>query len=270
MPKDKVQVSTTYNGTGVYGVTINHVVTKGEVVFAVWSEKNGQDDLKWYGAKSVGPTTYEATFDSKQYTDAGNYMIHVYQKLDGKMQFLASSTQYVERNRYEMPVYSQRDGRWGGLQYGLFNLSTASCVPTALSMVFSSLTNQDIKPTTVANYLYHQTNHFNKYFIGTSSLGIFEASKNWGLNTTVLNSQSALENALKEGHYVVAAVQYNKFVATGSHEIVLKGYQNGQTLVADPYTGKTEWYPVSRIFLEASTDKDDTAHKGKPFIKITD
>ncbi|HEL9630807.1 TPA: GBS Bsp-like repeat-containing protein, partial [Streptococcus suis] len=271
---DKAIITTSYRGTGVYGLDISNVSKQGEVLFAVWSDTNGQDDIKWYGTKQITSSVYFGTFDTKQHKNVGTYHIHVYQKIDGKMSIIGATAQNVTRNSYNLPINRQGDIRWGGLYYGLSNLAMTGCVPTALSMVYSSLKNETITPVVVANYLYNHTPHFNKNFLGTSSLGIFAATKNWGLKSSVLNTQAELASTLNEGHYVVAAVQGNKFVASAnpsvSHEIVLSGYQNGMTRVADPFTGRTEWYSVARLFNEASRDKDDTAHKGKPFIKITD
>ncbi|MGV3240230.1 GBS Bsp-like repeat-containing protein, partial [Streptococcus hyovaginalis] len=270
----KVDIKTSYRGTGVYGVDVTNVTNKGDVLFAVWSNTNGQDDLKWYPTKQISPSVYTATFDTKTHKNTGTYHIHVYQKIDGKMVGIGAVTQNVTKNTFNLPTKRQGDPRWGGLVYGRGNLAMTGCVPTALSMVYSALTSTDVSPVTVANYLYHNTNHFNKNFLGTSSLGIFSANQKWGLKSNTLNTQNDLATTLKEGHYVVAAVQGNKFVASSnpavSHEIVLHGYKDGSTLVTDPFTGRTEWYSISRLFNEASRDKDDTAHKGKPFIKITD
>lgn len=48
-------------------------------MFAVWSDKNVQDDLIWYTADSHGKTT-------AKYTGSyGKYHIHTYQNLNGKM-----------------------------------------------------------------------------------------------------------------------------------------------------------------------------------------
>ncbi|MFV8210282.1 GBS Bsp-like repeat-containing protein [Streptococcus pluranimalium] len=270
----KVDIKTSYRGTGVYGVDVTNVTNKGDVLFAVWSNTNGQDDLKWYPTKQISPSVHTATFDTKTHKNTGTYHIHVYQKIDGKMVGIGAVTQNVTKNTFNLPTKRQGDPRWGGLIYGRGNLAMTGCVPTALSMVYSALTSTDVSPVTVANYLYHNTNHFNKNFLGTSSLGIFSANQKWGLKSNTLNTQNDLAATLKEGHYVVAAVQGNKFVASSnpavSHEIVLHGYKDGSTLVTDPFTGCTEWYSISRLFNEASRDKDDTAHKGKPFIKITD
>ena len=47
------------------------------VVFPVWSEANGQDDIVWYEAKKSG-NTYSVTFDISKHKTAGKYNVHAY------------------------------------------------------------------------------------------------------------------------------------------------------------------------------------------------
>lgn len=48
-----------------------------EVRFGVWSNANGQDDLKWYTATNSG-TTYQATVDIRNHKTGGTYSVHAY------------------------------------------------------------------------------------------------------------------------------------------------------------------------------------------------
>ncbi|MGN0262973.1 MAG: GBS Bsp-like repeat-containing protein [Oliverpabstia sp.] len=48
-----------------------------EVRFAVWSNANGQDDLKWYTATQSG-TDYQATVDIRNHKTGGTYSVHAY------------------------------------------------------------------------------------------------------------------------------------------------------------------------------------------------
>ncbi|WP_165737607.1 LPXTG cell wall anchor domain-containing protein [Streptococcus dysgalactiae] len=167
--------------------------------------------------------------------------------------------------------YNQRDGVWAGY-YGSNSFAATGCVPTSLAMVFTELARRGVTPTEVANYLYNNTNYFNKYFSGTSANGIVSASQHFGFVPTHLGSQSAIVEALQAGHYVVGAVQNNKFSPWGpgySHEIVLRGYSNGNAYIYDPYNrANIGWYPVASLWSERSGDKDDNA-LGVPFFKIT-
>ncbi len=266
-------VSTSYKGTGVYGMTISGVYSSGTVKYAVWSDTNGQDDVKWYDATTSG-TTATGLINVANHSGTGTYHLHVYQSDNGQMYFLTSTDFTVKRTNYSTPYYNQRDGRWANTRYGYYTMASTGCVPTSLAMVFSSLTGNEVLPTTVASYLYNNTVEFNRGTEGTTGNGILVASRQWGLTPTVLNSSAALTSALKEGHHVVAAVQQDKFSPWGwgtSHEIVLKGYSNGNTYVSDPYNSANNgWYPIASLWNEQSTQSVDTSGLGNPFVKITD
>ncbi|HFU4344643.1 TPA: GBS Bsp-like repeat-containing protein [Streptococcus suis] len=60
-------------------------INSGEVIkFAVWSDKNGQDDIVWYNADQTGA----AYADLKKHRDYGKYNIHTYVNRNGKMVYL--------------------------------------------------------------------------------------------------------------------------------------------------------------------------------------
>uniref|UniRef100_UPI0022E40BD5 GBS Bsp-like repeat-containing protein n=3 Tax=Streptococcus infantarius TaxID=102684 RepID=UPI0022E40BD5 len=266
-------VSTTYKGTGVYSVNVSGVYSSGTVKYAVWSDTNGQDDIKWYDATTSG-TSASGLINVANHSGTGTYHLHAYQSDNGQMYFLTSTDFTVKQTNYNTPYYNQRDGRWGGNRYGYYTLASTGCVPTSLAMVFSSLTGNEVLPTTVASYLYNNTVEFNRGTEGTTGNGILVASRQWGLTPTVLNSSDALTSDLKEGHHVVAAVQQDKFSPWGwgtSHEIVLKGYSNGNTYVYDPYNSANNgWYPIVSLWNEQSTQSVDTRGLGNPFVKIID
>lgn len=267
------KATTSYKGTGVYSVTISGVYSSGTVKYAVWSDTNGQDDIKWYDATTSG-TTATGLINVANHSGTGTYHLHAYQSDNGQMYFLTSTDFTVKQTNYNTPYYNQRDGRWANTRYGYYTMASTGCVPTSLAMVFSALTNTEVLPTTVASYLYNNTVEFNRGTEGTTGNGILVASRQWGWTPTVINSSAALTSALKEGHHVVAAVQQDKFSPWGygtSHEIVLKGYSNGNTYVSDPYNSANNgWYPIASLWNEQSTQSVDTRGLGNPFVKITD
>ncbi|HFU4086850.1 TPA: GBS Bsp-like repeat-containing protein [Streptococcus suis] len=60
-------------------------INNGEVIkFAVWSEKNSQDDIIWYNADQTGA----AYADLRKHRDYGKYQIHTYANRNGKMVYL--------------------------------------------------------------------------------------------------------------------------------------------------------------------------------------
>ncbi|HGC8131058.1 TPA: C39 family peptidase [Streptococcus agalactiae] len=168
--------------------------------------------------------------------------------------------------------FNQRDGEWARY-YGNYTFAATGCVPSSLAMVFTELARRQITPTEIANYLWNNSNEFNKNYGGTSGKGLVQATKHFGFVPTHLASQSAIVEALQAGHHVLAAVQQDKFSPWGinySHEIVLRGYSNGNTYVYDPYNrANIGWYPVANLWNEQSRDAIDTSSVGVPFFKIT-
>lgn len=251
--KIPVTVQTTYKGTGNYNVRVTNVISPGDLKIAIWSDKNNQDDLKWY---TVAPKNHEATltFNVTNHRDNGKYFIHVYQEnASNQKQLLVKTSLQVAHSNYNTPYFSQRDGRWASRRYGMATLG------------------ETVLPTQIADYLYHKTVEFNRGVQGTTSRGILKAAKEWGVTATALGTQANLVQALKDGYHVLAAVQNNVFVLHGSHEIVLKGYNNGLTHVSDPYTPSLSgWYPISQLWKEQSYYSEDRIDIGAPFVKVTD
>lgn len=63
-----------------------------DVSFAVWSEANGQDDLKWYIAKGSNGT-WTCSVDVNAHNSQGKFQVHCYMKTaDNKSVFLGSTT----------------------------------------------------------------------------------------------------------------------------------------------------------------------------------
>ncbi|WP_196756612.1 GBS Bsp-like repeat-containing protein, partial [Streptococcus gallolyticus] len=77
-------VSLASNG---FNLQYNQAIASGaKIMFAVWSDVNGQDDLVWYIADSNGKAT-------AKYTGSyGKYNVHTYQNLNGKMTGLNGTT----------------------------------------------------------------------------------------------------------------------------------------------------------------------------------
>ncbi|MBD9120308.1 GBS Bsp-like repeat-containing protein [Streptococcus sp.] len=76
-------VTATYKGTGVYGVTISGVYSNGSVKYAVWSDVNGQDDIKWYDA-SVSQAVATGLINVANHSGTGTYHLHATSLIMGK------------------------------------------------------------------------------------------------------------------------------------------------------------------------------------------
>ena len=241
---------------------------------AVWSESN-QGNLSWYDATPTGTHTEVNVSTVNHKNLAGNYTTHVYvDYVDNTVQgFNLGETALAPRNRRVEPqttYYSQRDPRWASKWYGVSNMDQSGCVPTSLAMTFTDILGTPIAPTTVADYLYYNTNSFNKTSVaGTDAEGIVSASKNWGLKSNMLSSISSIASALLSGQHVLAAVGASQFINYPyTHEIVLHGYDNGKTYVRDPFNAANNgWYSLDYIHGVKSTDPMDTK-LGAPFFSI--
>lgn len=241
---------------------------------AVWSESN-QGNLSWYDATPTGTHTEVNVSTVNHKNLAGNYTTHVYvDYVDNTVQgFNLGETALAPRNRRVEPqttYYSQRDPRWASKWYGVSNMDQSGCVPTSLAMTFTDILGTTVSPTTVADYLYYNTNSFNKTSVaGTDAEGIVSASKNWGLKSNILSSISSIASALLSGQHVLAAVGASQFINYPyTHEIVLHGYDNGKTYVRDPFNAANNgWYSLDYIHGVKSTDPMDTK-LGAPFFSI--
>lgn len=241
---------------------------------AVWSESN-QGNLSWYNTAPTGTHTEINVSTVNHKNLIGNYTTHVYVDYVDNTEdgFNLGETALAPRNRRVEPqttYYSQRDPRWASKWYGVSNMDQSGCVPTSLAMTFTDILGTVIAPKTVADYLYYNTNSFNKTSVaGTDADGIVLASKNWGLKSNMLSSIANIASALMSGQHVLAAVGASQFINYPyTHEIVLHGYDNGKTYVRDPFNANNNgWYSLDYIHGVQSRDAMDTK-LGAPFFSI--
>lgn len=80
VPKPEVKATITKESDVRVKVTISNVpVYITGITLPIWTEKNGQDDIKWYQATKQADGTYVLTFSPKQHNfESGHYNIHVY------------------------------------------------------------------------------------------------------------------------------------------------------------------------------------------------
>lgn len=71
--------------------------THEQIIFAVWSEEGGQDDLRWYPALEQETGEWACTVDLAWHNSAGNYHVHAYSEEDGAHIWTALRNVYVEQ-----------------------------------------------------------------------------------------------------------------------------------------------------------------------------
>ena len=273
-PTGKITIQNNNPKTGTFDVVVSNVSSPygvREVKLPTWSSVNGQDDIIWYTAAKRSDGTYKITVKASDHKNStGEYNIHLYYiQNNGKLVGVAGTTVQVSKTSYPTPYFSQRDGRWAGRTYGGYTFAATGCVPTTVAMAISGITGQTVLPTTVADYLYHSTNEFNKRSYGTTSHGIVLAARHWGLKTETLGSTAAVREALAMGHHVLGAVGTSVFANYPvTHELVMRGYNNGMTYVMDPYNANNNgYYSVDYLFRVRSLDPTDNT-EGSPFMTI--
>ena len=276
-PKTQTYITNVNSEAGSFTVVVDQAPQGRQIKnirVAVWSESN-QGNLSWYNTAPTGTHTEINVSTVNHKNLIGNYTTHVYvdyvdNTVDG---FNLGETTLAPRNRRVEPqttYYSQRDPRWASKWYGVSNMDQSGCVPTSLAMTFTDILGTVIAPTTVADYLYYNTNSFNKTSVaGTDADGIVLASKNWGLKSNMLSSIANIASALMSGQHVLAAVGASQFINYPyTHEIVLHGYDNGKTYVRDPFNANNNgWYSLDYIHGVQSRDAMDTK-LGAPFFSI--
>ena len=273
-PTGKITIQNNNPNTGTFEVVVSNVFSPNgvrEVKLPTWSSVNGQDDVSWYTATKQADGTYKLFVNASNHKNStGEYNVHLYYvQNDGQLVGVAGIKLQVNKRVYETPYYSQRDSRWAGRTYGGYTFAATGCVPTTVAMAISGITGQTVLPTTVADYLYHSTNEFNKRSYGTTSHGIVLAARHWGLKTETLGSTAAVREALAMGHHVLGAVGTSVFANYPvTHELIMKGYNNGMTYVMDPYNASNNgYYSVDYLFRVRSLDPTDNT-EGSPFMTI--
>ena len=161
-----------------------------------------------------------------------------------------------------LTYYNQGEEPWASRPFGPDPISGYGCGPTALSMLVSSLTDQDIDPEEMAAWAYEHGYWCSKS--GSYHTLIPGAAQAWELSVegcTASEPQRILD-ALADGKLVVALMTKGHFTKSG-HFIVLRGVQDEKILVADPasYRRSQKAWDLSIILNEASR----RAGAGGPF-----
>ncbi len=276
MTKTQAAIKNVNATNGTYTVAVDQAPQGRQIKnirVAAWSKAH-QENLYWYSATPTDMHTEITVSANNHGNEAGNYTTHVYvdYKDGGVEGFNLGQTALSPRNQKVNPqttYYSQRDPRWAGKYYGVSNVDQSGCVPTSLAMTFTDILGRTVLPTTVADYLYNNTDSFNKGEAGTDSDGIVAATRNWGLKSQLINGAGGIAEALMAGKHVLAAVGNSQFTSDPyTHELVLHGYDNGRTYVRDPYnSGNNGWYSIN--YLHSIKSKDPMDNKlGAPFFSI--
>ena len=153
----------------------------------------------------------------------------------------------IKSKNINLHYYNQTDIRWANKIYGEDDIiSIYGCGPTVLSMIVSSMTNDNITPDKMAEWSY-----LNGYFCNNSGsyhsiipLGLSQ----WGLNIKPMldYSKQNLLNTISNGNIIVALMGNGHFTQTGHFIIIRDISENSKLLIADPLSLENsliEWEP---------------------------
>lgn len=78
-------------------ITVRNAEEYEKISVPVWSEVNGQDDIKWYKATKQAGGSWTCDVDLAAHNSVGRYLIHVYGTKAGKTELIANTTASVAK-----------------------------------------------------------------------------------------------------------------------------------------------------------------------------
>ena len=179
--------------------------------------------------------------------------------------------QYIQYIPY---YYNQKDEKWRNVKYGGKKFGSTGCTPTSLAMAYTAILEKKILPTDVANYLYKNTDEFNKKTVGATGMAIKYASEYYNIEITPIKTKEEMIEALQAGYIIYGAMGEGKFgTSRYNHAVLFYKYENDKTiamtLASDPLTvANNDWVTIDRVFREQSQDPEDSM-AGSNFYKLS-
>ena len=143
--KDELTAEDKSGKETTYQLTLkNHKAAKATSVnFAVWSERNDQDDLVWYEGKKTSSNTWSAEASIKNHKTAGKYLVHVYGIVNGKQIFLDQTTFEVSEAQATLEVGTY-DVEKKSFEVTVKGISCKSGIKEVLVPVWSKANQSDL------------------------------------------------------------------------------------------------------------------------------
>lgn len=175
------------------------------IKYAVWSEKNGQDDLVWYDSEKKG-SSYTAEVKLKNHKSLGTYNVHVYaENKAGKLIMLQANTFSVQTPKAGNVAVISKDVNQGIFTVKVSGITNASVVREVLVPVWCAADQSDIKWYTAARQSdgsyeaeVNMKNH--KYHTGTYTAHVYFKDITGDMNCV---GNTSCEMAVKTGELSV-------------------------------------------------------------------
>ncbi|HET9850418.1 MAG TPA: phage tail tip lysozyme [Candidatus Saccharimonadales bacterium] len=151
-------------------------------------------------------------------------------------------TQYING----FTVYNQYDPSWANDPYGSTTIAVAGCGPSAMAMIITALTGQQVTPDVAARYADSQ----NLYVDGEGSSWSISPvlAQHWNLHATLIGADTAkITAALQSGALVIAAGEGPSPFTSEGHFLVIRSVTaDGMWQVGDSGNSSTsskDWSP---------------------------
>lgn len=117
LPVEKGELKVEAQTDKKYTITLSGLQLPGgisEVLFPVWSENDGQDDLIWYSAKKGSDGTFTYDLNLANHKGLGKYNVHAYAKKQNGVLLALVSTQFETEvpvvNNFEVNAIDKKNG----------------------------------------------------------------------------------------------------------------------------------------------------------------
>ncbi|WP_197456673.1 GBS Bsp-like repeat-containing protein, partial [Streptococcus sp. DD12] len=173
-PSEQNQVTAKQGPDGIQlQLTSNSISDLSTVRFAVWSEANGQDDLKWYRADANG----QALAPYRNHKGTGVYNIHAYQEVNGQVRGLTTTTLTIAPAQLTTSIQRQEEGVYQ------VTISNVPYYLTDLTLpVWSDIHGQDdlrwVKATPVTETSYTATIYLKDHDFNTGHYSVHVYAQN--------------------------------------------------------------------------------------------
>ena len=135
----------------------------------------------------------------------------------------------------DVVYYNQGEEPWSSMAFGTSTIRDAGCGPTALAIVISTLTGEDVTPQMTAAFAMGNGEYVPGQ--GTSHSFPSNAAKHWGLSVERVRRERMdyVVQKLRKGSLAVVICAENTISGSSGHYIVLTGITaDGYLTIADP------------------------------------
>lgn len=207
----------------VYQINLKNLNVPGgekEVLFAVWGNERGQNDLKWYTAEKVGQYDYRLNVSIRNHRELGVYNVNAYYKTQSNdLQWIANTTFNVSQKvKYAGLRVSNIDGHKGTFKVTISGVMAPSGIEKIQIPTWCSDNQSDIVWYTAikeAEGIYSATMDVKKhsYHFGNYKMSVYATMGNGIFTGVCAGSQT-----INPDNYL-----YSKYVSASQREVWLLG-----------------------------------------------